>query len=208
MRRGTISVLGKAVGFAVAGPAMALLLAACGGPDAAGASADGTGSTALEGDANLIAAAQQISDAVGGCAPAGDDAAASKVVGLENGAIVMLACGETAGSTTHRVFAAHADKPPQLLSFPDYQAEGWFATTEVSAAELDAGTGVLTTFRRASEDGGCGSEGAYEWDGARFVTREIRWRACGVSNAAPPFPIIWPPQQGASTNPDTATPAP
>lgn len=204
MRRGTL----KALGFAIAAPATALILAACGGPDANSAGPDGAGSGALEGDANLIAAAQQISDAIGGCAQAADGAASSKVVGLENGAIVMLACGETAGSATHRLFAAHSDQPPQLLSFPDYQADGWFATTEVSAAELDAGTGVLTTFRRGAEDGGCGSEGAYEWDGARFVTREVRWRACGASNAAPPFPIIWPTQQGASTNQDTATPAP
>jgi hypothetical protein len=207
MRRGTSSVLGKALGLAIAGPATALILAACGGPDAARTAADGV-SAALEGDANLIAAAQVVSDAIGGCEQAADGAAESKVVGLETGAIVMLGCGQADGSATHRVFAAHSDKPPQLLAFPDYRAEGWFATTEVSAAELDAGTGVLTTFRRASEDGGCGSEGEYEWDGARFVTREVRWRACGASNAAPPFPIIWPTQQGASTNPDTATPAP
>jgi len=207
MRRGTFSVLGKAIGLAIAVPATALVLAACGGPDATRAAADGV-SAALEGDTTLITAAKAISDAMGGCTEAGDAQATSRVVGLENGAIVMLGCSDSAGSTTHRVFAVHADRQPQLLAFPDYENGGWFATTRVSTAELDAGTGVLTTFRRAAPDGACGSEGEYEWDGARFVMRELRWQACGASNAPPPFPIIWPTQQGASTDADTATPAP
>lgn len=207
MRRGTISVLGKAFGFAVAAPAAVLMLAACGGPDAARTGTDGA-SGALEGDAALIAAAQTISNTVGGCPQSAESEAASKVVGLESGAIVMLGCGRGDGSATHRIFAAHSGRSPQLLSFPDYTAEGWFATTEVSTAELDAGTGVLTTFRRAAEHGACGSEGEYEWDGARFVMRELRWQACGAGNAPPPFPIIWPTQQGSTTAADTATPAP
>jgi len=202
MRRGMI----KALGFAIAAPATGLMLAACGGPDAT--RADGAGSGALEGDAALIAAAQETSDAVGGCPQAADAQITSKVVGLENGAIVMLACGQRAGSATHRIFAAHSGRSLVLLSFPDYEAEGWFASTEVSMAELDAGTGVLTTFRKSAGNGGCGSEGEYEWNGARFVVRELRWQACGGASAAPPFPIIWPTQQGASTDADTATPAP
>jgi hypothetical protein len=202
MRRGMM----KALGFAMTGPATALVLAACGGPDTARTAADV--SAALEGDTTLITAAKTISDAMGGCTDTADVQATSKVVGLENGAIVMLGCGQRDGSTAHRVFAVHADRQPQLLAFPDYQDGGWFATTRVSTAELDAGTGVLTTFRRAAPDGACGSEGEYEWDGTRFVMRELRWQACGASNAPPPFPIIWPTQQGASTDADTATPAP
>lgn len=202
MRRGMI----KALGFAMAAPATALVLAACGGPDAARGAADV--SAALEGDTTLITAAKTISDAMGGCTDTGDVQATSKVVGLENGAIVMLGCGDNAGAATHRVFAVHSDRQPQLLAFPDFDQTGWFASTRVSMAELDAGTGVLTTFRRAAPDGACGSEGEYEWDGARFVMRELRWQACGVSTAPPPFPIIWPTQQGASTDADTATPAP
>jgi hypothetical protein len=77
----------------------------------------------------------------------------------------------------------------------------------VSAAEIDAGTGVLQTFRKAAEHDGCGSEAQYEWDGARFVLQELRWRDCS-SPAPPPYPIVWPTQQGTSTAADTATPAP
>jgi hypothetical protein len=60
MRRGMM----KALGFAMAGPATALVLAACGGPDAARTAADV--SAALEGDTTLITAAKAISDAMGG----------------------------------------------------------------------------------------------------------------------------------------------
>lgn len=202
MRRGTRT----AFGLALAGPAIALLLAGCGGPEGAAAT-DGTASAALDGDAALIAAAQTISDAVGGCVRPDDAPVDSKVVGLENGAIVMLGCSVGANSTTHRLFAIRTGEKPELLSFPDYDTEGWFASDQVSMAEIDAGTGVLSTFRKSAGHGGCGSEGEYEWDGARFALRELRWNDCAAA-AAPPFPVVWPTQQGASTDADTATPAP
>lgn len=202
MRRGTYKVLG----LALAGAAMAAALAGCGGPDAAGAGA-GVAPGALEGDAALIAAAQAVSDAVGGCVTADGAALESKVVGLENGAIVMLGCSQGVYATTHRLFAVHSGATPVLLSFPDYDSAGWFATDQVSMAEIDAGTGVLTTFRKSARHGGCGSEGSYEWDGVRFALQELHWRDCAAP-AAPPFPVIWPTQQGGSTDADTATPAP
>lgn len=201
MRRGTRTALG----LALAGPAMALLLAGCGGPDAA-TGADGS-AAALEGDAALIASAQTISDAMGGCIKPDDATVESKVVGLENGAIIMLGCSVGAYSTTHRLFAVHTGEKPELLSFPDYDTEGWFASDQVSMGEIDAGTGVLSTFRKSAGHGGCGSEGEYEWDGVRFALRELRWKDCATP-AQTPFPVMWPMQQGSTTDANTATPAP
>jgi len=40
-------------------------------------------------------------------------------------------------------------------------------------AELDAGTGVLTTLRKTGGKDGCGSEGRYQWDGAQFVVQDL-----------------------------------
>lgn len=202
MRRGTRTALG----LALAGPAMALLLAGCGGPDGA-AAGEGGAAASLEGDAALIASAQTISDAMGGCVKPDDAKVESKVVGLENGTIIMLGCSVGAYSTTQRLFAVHSGEKPELLSFPDYDTEGWFASDQVSMGEIDAGTGVLSTFRKSAGHGGCGSEGEYEWDGVRFALRELRWQDCSVG-AAPPFPVMWPPQQGGSTDANTATPAP
>lgn len=200
MRRGTLPAL--------AGCALALAFAACGGPDASGGPNAGGVPAGMEGDAGLIAAAQEISTAMGGCAS--DEAARpeSKVVGLGDGAIVMLGCNQDDASTTHRLFSVRSGAKPELLLFPDYNRAGWFATDKVSMAEIDAGTGVLQTFRRAAANGSCGSEGQYEWNGTTFVLQELRWSDCADTIDAPPFPIVWPPQQGATTDADTATPAP
>jgi len=200
MRRGIL--------LSVATPAMALLLVACGGPEATGGPAAAAATGTLEGDAGLIAAAQTISDAMGGCVRPDDAQIESKVVGLENGAIVLLGCSQGAYTQTQRVFSARTGEKPELLSFPDYDTGGWFASDQVSAAEIDAGTGVLTTFRKSAGHGGCGSEGNYQWDGIRFALQELRWQDCTVNGAPPPFPVLWPTQQGSSTDADTATPAP
>ncbi len=197
----------KALGHALAGTMMAAVLAGCGGPEVAGANPDGTPSAALDGDAALIAAAQTISDTLGGCVRPEDVQLESRVIGLENGAVVMLGCSQGDYSTTHRLFATRSGAKPELLLFPDYGPDGWFATDQVDTAEIDAGTGVLTTFRKKAGNGGCGSEGEFEWDGVRFALRELRWRDCATA-APPPFPIIWPTQQGATTAANTATPAP
>lgn len=194
--------------LSVTGPAMALALAACGGPDAPGGPAAAAPTGTLEGDAALIAAAQTVSDAVGGCQKPDDAQIESKVVGLENGAIIMLGCSQGAYSQTHRVFSARSGEKPELLSFPDYDTDGWFASDQVSTAEIDAGTGVLTTFRKSAGHGGCGSEGAYQWDGVRFALQELRWQDCSMNGAPPPFPVLWPTQQGGATDANTATPAP
>lgn len=194
--------------LAAAAPAMAVVLAACGGPDAAGGPAAAATTGTLEGDAALIAAAQTISDAIGGCLKPDDAQIESKVVGLENGAIVMLGCSQGAYSQTHRVFSARTGERPELLSFPDYETGGWFASDQASMAEIDAGTGLLTTFRKSAGHGGCGSEGSYQWDGIRFVLQELRWQGCSTNNGPPPFPVIWPTQQGSSTDANSATPAP
>jgi hypothetical protein len=104
MRRGTLP--------AIAAPFIALALAACGGPDSAGGPNAGGASNVLEGDAVLIAAAQDISDALHGCKRADDEQAESRVVGLGTGAIVMLGCSQSDYSTTHRIFAVRSGAEP------------------------------------------------------------------------------------------------
>jgi streptogramin lyase len=185
----------------------ALVIAGCGGPST-GPSAAGA-VIALEGDAALLASTQTISDAVGGCVRPPESTVESKVVSLESGTIVVLACSQGAYSYTHRLFAVRGGKAPELLSLPDYDSTGWFANDQASMAELDAGTGVLTTYRKGAEHGGCGSEGRFQWDGARFVLQELRWQDCSAPNLGdPPFPSIWPAPQGSPVDQNGATPAP
>ena len=164
------------------------------------------GAVSLEGDGALITAAQKISDAIGGCEAPADAQLESKVVGLESGSIVMLGCSQGAYAVTHRLFAV-AGESLQLATLPDYDASGWFASDQASTAEIDAGTGVLTTLRKSAGHGGCGSEGRYQWDGARFVLQELRWQDCSATTP-PPFPIVWPLQQNTVADPDGATPVP
>jgi hypothetical protein len=163
----------------------------------------------LEGDTALISSVQSVSDAVGGCVKPPEATVESKVVSLEKGTIVMLACSQGAYSYTHRLFAIKAGQKPELISLPDYDATGWYGTDQASMAELDAGTGVLTTLRKSAGHGGCGSEGRYQWDGARFALQEMHFQDCkGTELKGPPFPAIWPTQQGAAVDPNGATPAP
>ncbi|MDP3495132.1 MAG: DUF1176 domain-containing protein [Hyphomonadaceae bacterium] len=199
MRLASISQLAASVGAALA-------LAGCGEPTAATANPL-VGN--LEGDAALIATAQRISDAIGGCVKAADAAVESKVVGLQSGAVVMLGCSQGGYATSHRLFAVRGPDTLELLSIPDFGAEGWFATTQANMAEVDAGTEMLTTFSKAAEDGACGSEGSYHWDGKRFVLQELRWQDCTAPDRkGPPFPVMWPTQVGAVVDPNGATPEP
>lgn len=185
-----------------------IMLGACGGPEAATAPTVAAGG-ALAGDDALIAAAQKISDAIGGCVRPADAKLTSKVVGLEGGSIVMIGCSQADFTTTSRLFAVSGAAPPQLLSIPDYGPGGWFASDQASMAEIDAGTGVMTTMRKGAENGNCGSEGTYHWDGKRMSLQEMHWQACdGANLTGPPFPVIWPTQQGAAVDPNGATPAP
>ena len=185
---------------------LGLGLAACGGPATTPAQSTGA---ALEGDAALIAAAQTISDQIGGCTRPDNAKVESKVVGLENNPIVLLACSQGEYSYTHRLFAIRAGMRPELITLPDYDENGWFGTDQASMAELDAGTGVLTTFRKGAEHGRCGSEGRYQWDGQRFSLQELHWQDCATApESGPPFPSVWPTQQGVETGPDGAPPAP
>ncbi len=192
------------IAAALAAPAM--LLAGC-GPE--GVLPQTAISAPAQGDGALIAAAQTMSDAMGGCFKPADAVVESRVIGLEDGSIVMLACGQGAYSSTHRLFVMRGTDGLQLLSLPDYDSSGWFATDEASLAEIDAGTGVLTTMRKSAGHGGCGSEGRYQWDGVHFALQEIRWKDCSADDmTGPPFPVIWPTQQGAAVDPNGATPAP
>jgi hypothetical protein len=185
---------------------LGLGLAACGGPAATPAQSSGA---PLEGDAALIAAAQTISDQLGGCTRPENATVESKVVGLESGPIVLLACSQGEYSYTHRLFAIRAGQRPELISLPDFGANGWFGTDQASMAELDAGTGVLTTFRKGAEHGRCGSEGRYKWDGQRFNLQEMHWQDCATApDSGPPFPAVWPTQQGVEVDPNGAPPAP
>ncbi len=186
-------------------PFFALALAGCGGsapvpqPPPAG----------REGDAALISSTQAVSDAVGGCVRPAESTVESKVVSLESGTIVMLACGQDSYSYTYRLFALQGGQAPELLALPDYDGAGWFANTQASMAEIDAGTGVLTTYRKGAEHGGCGSEGRFVWDGERFLLQELRWQGCNAPNLSnPPFPIVWPVPQGSPVDQSGATPEP
>ena len=183
--------------------ALATGLAACGGTETARPVA---GTAMLEGDAALISSVQTVSDMLGGCAKPADAAVESKVVSLETGAIVMLACN----AYTHRLFSIKAGAKPELLYIPDIDAGGWYGTDQASMAELDAGTGVLTTMRKGDEKGACGSEGRYQWDGKRFFMQEAHFQECSKTNPSkgPPFPTIWPTQVGNEIDPNGATPAP
>src|SRR5262245_1518462 len=100
---------------------LCLALAGCG---AGTTNAPESGTIPLEGDAGLISAAQAISDQVGGCVRPATSTVESKVVGLENGAIVLLACSEGKFSYTHRLFAIRAGQKPELVSLPDFDASG------------------------------------------------------------------------------------
>jgi streptogramin lyase len=188
---------------------LGLALAGCGGTSPGKSAANAA--TGLEGDSAFIAAAQTVSDAIGGCVRSanGTTTIESKVVSLEKSTIVMLACGQDAYSYTHRLFAIRSGQAPQLLALPDYDASGWYGSDEASMAELDAGTGVLTTMRQGNAKGTCGSEGRYQWNGARFVLQEMHWQDCtGPQPNGPPFPTLWPTQVGAEVDPNGATPAP
>lgn len=199
MRLGKITLMATAVGAALA-------IAGCGEPDAATAN---TLVGNLEGDAALVASAQTISDAIGGCTKPEGAQIESKVVGLQSGAIVMLGCSQGGYATTHRLFAVRGPDKLELLSIPDFGADGWFAMTQANMAEIDAGTEMLTTFRKAADDGTCGSEGSYHWDGQRFVLQELRWQDCvAADRKGPPFPVMWPTQVGAVVDPNGATPEP
>lgn len=193
----------------MASAAAALAAAGCGGDPAAG-DANASIARTLEGDAALIASAQKVSDAIGGCVKPADAQVESKVVGLERGTIVMLGCSVSELATTVRLFSvSSANAPPVLLSIPDYDMSGWYATDQASMAELDAGTGELTTMRKSASNGSCGSEATYHWDGKRFAVQEMHWQACGEADAkGPPFPVVWPTQQGVAVDPNGATPAP
>ena len=179
----------------------------------AGCGASTPGATApvprsLEGDAAIIASAQTISDAIGGCVRGETITVESKIVSLDTGTILMLACSQGEFSYTHRLFSIRAAQPPQLLTLPDYDA-AWFATDQATMAELDAGTGMLTTLRKGDEKETCGSEGRYQWNGTRFTVQEMHWQDCATTQlTAPPFPVIWPTQVGADVDPNGATPEP
>jgi hypothetical protein len=188
--------------------AAALALAGCGGEPTSTATANALVGN-LEGDTALIAKAQTISDAVGGCVKPAEAQIESKVVGMQTGAVVMLGCSQSASSTTHRVFAVRSADTLELLSIPDYDAGAWFATDQASMAEVDAGNETLTTFRKSAEDGTCGSEGTYHWDGKRFTVQELRWQDCSAPDRkGPPYPVLWPTQVGAAVDPNGATPEP
>lgn len=193
--------------FGAVAATFVLLLAACGqssddGPAAAPA-------TALEGDASLIAAAQTVSDALGDCGPSKDPDHISRVVSLSDATIVLIACGDTDIAYTDRLFAVKPGQAPRLLALPDYGPSGWFASHQVGMAELDAGTGVLTTLRQDSATASCGSEARYQWNGQDFAIEELGWISCATGSASgPPYPLIWPPQIGSTVDPETATPAP
>ncbi len=179
------------------GPSNKLSLAAPASPAEAG------------GEEALIAQTAEINDMLGGCIRERSDARPSKVVSLANGTIVMAACSSSAYAYTERLFSMREGQPPELLTLPDFGPDGWFATDQVGMAELDAGTGTLTSFSKAGESDACGSEGRYQWNGQRFVLQELRWQPCGAAtDAGLPFPLVWPVQTSNAIQPGDSTPEP
>ncbi len=190
-----------------AGLAAALLIAACGESGAGRTGAIAT--PALEGDDVIVAAAQTLSDSVGGCAPAADLRREARVVSLSDAVIVFVPCEEAGAMYSDRLFATANGQAPRLLALPDYGPSGWYAAYTVGMAELDAGSGVLTTLRSDGPNAACGSEGRYLWNGQTFAVDEIAWRGCDSgAGSGPPYPLIWPPQISSTVDPETATPAP
>jgi len=160
-------------------------------------------------DQAVIVGAIQVSEAMGGCSKPAAPGREPRIVNLESGAIAMIPCNADGFAFTDRLFLLLDTRPPELLSLPDYGSTGWFASDQASMAELDAGTGTLTTMRKIDGGTACGSEGRFQWDGARFVVQELRWQACGDPNASgPPFPAIWPTMTGSTVDPGATTPAP
>ncbi|MBU6319825.1 MAG: DUF1176 domain-containing protein [Alphaproteobacteria bacterium] len=161
------------------------------------------------GDAALIAEARRVSDLLGGCERPVDAPDASKIIPLETATIAMVSCSIGPYSYSDRLFVMKEGAPPRLLSLPDYNEDGWFASDQIGMPELDAGTGVLTTLSKAASDGRCGSEGRYAWTGTLFQLQELRWRACDdPDTAGPTFPQIWPTMTGSTVDPNASTPAP
>jgi hypothetical protein len=185
---------------------LAALCASCGGDIDTNAPPTGT----PELDAPLIATAQQLSDALGGCTRIeGAEPPETKVVSLESASIVMIGCSQSEYAYTSRLFLMGNGGQAQLLTVPDYDADGWFATDQPSLPEIDAGSGTLTTYRTEGDNDVCGAEGLYAWNGKRFVVEEMRWRACDSANQnGPPYPVIWPTQNAPAVVPDDTTPAP
>jgi hypothetical protein len=198
------------LGLAILG--LATCLSGCGNKTSENASAPigvAPGQAAnLPIDQSWINAAQTASDAIGGCAMPQNPNHVSRVVTLEKNKIVLLACSQTAYAYTDRLFMVSGNSL-RLLSLPDYDATGWFASDQVGMAELDAGTAVLTTSRKVGEKTNCGSEGRYQWDGTRFDLQELRWQACDDKNAGPPpFPVIWPQVVTPGADLSNSAPAP
>lgn len=159
-------------------------------------------------DQSWINAAQTISDAMGGCSLPPNPSHTSRIVTLEKEKIVLLACSQSAYSYTDRLFAV-SGKDIRLLSLPDYDAVGWFASDHIGMAELDAGTAVLTTQHKIDGKDNCGSEGRYQWNGTRFDLQELRWQACDdKTNGPPPFPVIWPAVVTPGADLSNSAPAP
>ncbi|MBI1358890.1 MAG: DUF1176 domain-containing protein [Alphaproteobacteria bacterium] len=190
---------------------LSVCLAGCDGKNGDKAADSATAGPAADSvaDTASITAAQKISDAIGGCEMPANATHKSRVVALEKNRIVLLACSQGAYSYTDRLFAVDAKGGARLLSLPDFGADGWFASDQASMAELDAGTGVLTTERKIDGKDACGSEGRYQWSGVRFDLQELRFQACDDSSTqGPPFPVIWPAPSVAGADLTNSAPAP
>ncbi len=185
--------------------ALVIGLAGCSDKPAAPAAVPGAGTP----EQALIGKAQALSDQIGGCARGANARRTSRVVTLESASIVMVACSENEFAYTDRLFAVGGDGGVRLLTLPDYDMDGWFSADQASMAELDAGSGTLTTLRRTQGKDNCGSEGRYTWNGAHFALQELRWQDCEDAVAkGPPFPVIWPSMPASAVDPSTSTPAP
>lgn len=200
----------RAAWFGAAILGVAACLAGCGAQSAdetAAGSAPGQPAASAANQA-WIDAAQAASDAIGGCASPANASHPSRVVTLEKDKIVLLACTQSPYSYTDRLFAVSGSSL-RLLSLPDYDTTGWYATDQAGMAEIDAGAGVLTTQRKVGDKANCGSEGRYQWNGARFDLQELRWQACGdKAPAPPPFPVIWPAPVTAGADLSNSAPPP
>lgn len=149
---------------------------------------------ALAANSPLIQVAEQSNEAIGGCIRPADAPRNAQLIDLGEVMLAQVSCSLGAYSFTDRLFILRDGEAPELVTLPDYDASGWFATDQISMPEIDAGARIITTYRKSAGHGGCGSEGRYKWDGVRFVLEELRWRDCSSPDAAngPPYPVVWP----------------
>jgi hypothetical protein len=189
----------------ISGLIAAIILTGCEEVTPTADTADTPVSAAPPLDDTSLQKAARLNASLGGCEVLEE---APTRIDLASATLVKTPCTRAQTGYTDRYFRIGEDGEPVLLFLPDFDGR-WFATDRFSMAEVDAGTGVLTTFRKPETGPLCGSEGRYEWIEDRFALQQMGWRDCDTpEGGSTPFPVIWPTQIGSAVRPDEGVPAP